>query len=81
MPPDAGMFMLIDVRGTGLSGYDFMRELYRSQRVSVLDGGAFGKGTAGFIRLCFTTDERSLREGCARIRQFASSLCLKTEGA
>jgi arginine:pyruvate transaminase len=74
MPPDAGMFMLIDVRGTGLSGYDFMRDLYRARGVSVLDGGAFGKGTAGFIRLCFTTDERSLREGCARIRQFASSL-------
>jgi aspartate/methionine/tyrosine aminotransferase len=58
-----------------------MRELYRVQRVSVLDGGAFGKGTAGFIRLCFTTDERSLREGCARIRQFVSSLRSKTEGA
>ena len=80
MPPDAGMFMLIDVRGTGLSGYDFMRELYRSQGVSALDGGAFGTGTAGFIRVCFTTDERSLREGCARIRRFASSLPLKTEG-
>jgi len=74
MPPDAGMFMLVDVRGTGLSGYDFMQELYRSHGVSVLDGGAFGKGTAGFIRLCFTTDERSLREGCARIRRFATSL-------
>jgi polar amino acid transport system ATP-binding protein/arginine:pyruvate transaminase len=46
----------------------------------VLDGGAFGKGTAGFIRLCFATDERSLREGCARIRRFAASLLLK-EGA
>jgi arginine:pyruvate transaminase len=74
MPPDAGMFMLIDVRGTGLTGYDFMRELYRSHGVSVLDGGAFGKGTAGCIRLCFTTDERSLREGCARIERFALSL-------
>jgi aspartate/methionine/tyrosine aminotransferase len=80
MPPDAGMFMLIDVRGTGLSGYDFMLELYRSHGVSVLDGGAFGKGTAGFIRLCFATDERSLREGCARIRRFAASL-LSKEGA
>lgn len=74
MPPDAGMFLLIDVRATGLSGYDFMRELYRLHGVSVLDGGAFGRGTAGFVRLCFTTDERSLREGCARIRRFAASL-------
>jgi aspartate/methionine/tyrosine aminotransferase len=65
------MFMLIDVRGCGLSGYEFMCELYRSERVSVLDGGAFGEGTAGFVRLCFATDEAPLREACSRIRRFA----------
>jgi aspartate/methionine/tyrosine aminotransferase len=69
--PDAGMFMLIDVRGSGLSGHDFTSELYRMEGVSLLDGGAFGKGTAGFVRLCFATDEASLREGCVRIRRFA----------
>jgi len=71
--PDAGMFLLIDVRGTGLSGFEFMSELYRSERVSVLDGGAFGAGTEGFVRLCFATDEATLREGCARIRRFAAN--------
>jgi len=69
--PDAGMFMLIDVRASGLSGHDFTSELYRMEGVSLLDGGAFGKGTAGFVRLCFATDEASLREGCVRIRRFA----------
>src|SRR5205814_8481889 len=38
MAPEAGMFMLIDVRATGLSGAEFMRGLYASQRVSVMDG-------------------------------------------
>jgi arginine:pyruvate transaminase len=74
MIPDAGMFMLIDVRATGLSGYDFMTGLFRAEGVSVLDGGAFGRGTAGFVRLFFGTDEASLREGCARIRRFAARL-------
>ncbi len=69
--PDAGMFLLIDVRGCGLSGHDFMSELFRSEGVSVLDGGAFGQGTAGFVRLFFGTDESMLREGCRRIRRFA----------
>jgi arginine:pyruvate transaminase len=73
--PDAGMFMLIDVRGSGMSGYDFMSELFRSEGVSVLDGGAFGQGTAAFVRLCFAMDESTLREGCARIRRFAASKC------
>ncbi|MGK3893804.1 aminotransferase class I/II-fold pyridoxal phosphate-dependent enzyme, partial [Enterococcus faecium] len=72
--PQAGMFMLVDVRGTGLSGYEFMRALYRSERVSVLDGAAFGRETAGFVRVCFATDDHSLEEGCRRIRRFCEQL-------
>jgi aspartate/methionine/tyrosine aminotransferase len=68
--PEAGMFMLVDVRGTGLSGYEFMQALYKSQRVSVLDGAAFGRETAGFVRVCFATDPVSLDSGCERIRRF-----------
>jgi octopine/nopaline transport system ATP-binding protein len=72
--PEAGMFMLIDVRGTGLSGYEFMKALYESQRVSVLDGAAFGRETAGFVRVCFATDETSIAGGCDRIRRFCEEL-------
>jgi len=68
--PEAGMFMLVDVRATGLSGYGFMQALYESQRVSVLDGAAFGRETAGFVRVCFATDPVSLDTGCGRIRRF-----------
>jgi aspartate/methionine/tyrosine aminotransferase len=77
-PPDAGMFTLIDVRDTGLSGYDFMSRLYASERVSVLDGGAFGEATRGFVRLCFATDETTLREAMLRIRRFAETLTRPT---
>ena len=72
--PDAGMFTLIDVRATGLSGHDFMSGLFRSERVSVLDGGAFGEATRGFVRLCFATDEATLREAMIRIRRYVGTL-------
>jgi aspartate/methionine/tyrosine aminotransferase len=72
--PEAGMFMLVDVRGTGLSGYEFMQALYKTQRVSVLDGAAFGRETAAFVRVCFATDPESLDSGCERIRRFCESL-------
>jgi len=72
--PDAGMFTLIDVRDTGLSGYDFMSGLFKSERVSVLDGGAFGEETRGFVRLCFATDEATLCEAMLRIRRYAGTL-------
>ena len=68
--PQAGMFLLVDVRDTGLTGYEFMRELYERRKVSVLDGAAFGRQTAHFVRLCFATDEATIDAACARIRQF-----------
>jgi aminotransferase len=48
--------------------------LYRAERVSVLDGGAFGKETSGFVRVCFATDEGRLREAIVRIRRFVDTL-------
>jgi arginine:pyruvate transaminase len=72
--PDAGMFLLIDVQGTGLTGHEFMTQLYRSEGVSVIDGGAFGQGTRDFVRVCFAADEGQLRDACERIRRFVQSL-------
>jgi len=68
--PQAGMFLLLDVSDTGLSGYQFMRALYERRKVSVLDGAAFGKHTAHFVRICFATEEATIDSACARIRQF-----------
>ena len=72
--PDAGMFMLLDVRASGLPAAEFVRELYEAERVSVLDGAAFGRETEDFVRVCFATDERSLAEAAKRIRRFATRL-------
>lgn len=40
--PEAGMFMLVDVRETGLSSTDFAWQLFRETGVAVLDASAFG---------------------------------------
>ena len=72
--PDAGMFMLLDVRETGLSGTEFADRLYESERVSVLDGAACGRETEGCVRVCFMTDEASLAEAAHRIRRFVAEL-------
>lgn len=71
--PEAGMFMLIDVSATGLTGREFVRSLYASQKVSLLDGAAFGAATAGCVRVCFATDEASIDAACERIRHFCGT--------
>jgi aspartate/methionine/tyrosine aminotransferase len=72
--PQAGMFMLIDIRATGLSGEEFVHQLYRAVGVSLLDGAPFGAAAQGFVRACFATDEAVLVEATRRIRRFCEGL-------
>jgi aspartate/methionine/tyrosine aminotransferase len=72
--PEAGMFMMLDVRRTGLSAYDFAWGLYKATGVSVLDASAFGPSAAGHLRVSFVVDEASLDEACKRIASYTSSL-------
>ena len=74
LTPDAGMFVLMDVRGTGLSSLDFAWALYRATGVSVLDASAFGRCAAGHVRISFATHEAELAEACDRIAGFLRTL-------
>jgi aspartate/methionine/tyrosine aminotransferase len=71
--PQAGMFLLIDVRGTGLGSADFSWRLLKEEGVSVLDATAFGASAAGFVRLSYTLGEAELIEGSRRIRRFVEN--------
>ena len=74
IPPEAGMFMLIDVSATGLSGGEFARALYAAERVSVMDGAAFGRSSEGCVRVCFAAEEATLDAAGARLRRFCEAL-------
>ena len=72
--PEAGMFCLVDVRGTGLTSYDFAWGLFRRTGVSLLDAAAFGPATQGFVRLAFAASEERLAEACDRITGYARGI-------
>jgi aspartate/methionine/tyrosine aminotransferase len=72
--PDAGMFMMLDVRGTGLSSGEFSDKLYDATGVAVLDATAFGKSAVGHVRVSFVADDKSLEEACRRISAFVRDL-------
>lgn len=76
--PEAGMFMMVDVSGTGLDTVDFTWQLFRAQGVSVLDASAFGETANGFVRLGFVVDEARLAEACERIAAFVAALPLQS---
>ena len=73
LKPQAAMYVLADVRNTGLSSAEFCKALYQNTGVSVLDAAAFGPSADGWIRISFTLDESTLQDGCQRIVQFLGS--------
>ncbi len=79
LKPEAGMFMLIDVTGTGLNAKDFAWQLFRATGVGVLDASPFGPSAKGLLRVAFTTDEASLGEAAKRIARFVASLSDSTQ--
>ena len=72
--PSAGMFILLDVRATGMTGDQFAWALLRDAKVAVMPGSSFSDYSDGFIRISLTVPEERLLEACNRIRAFASSI-------
>lgn len=72
--PEAGMFVLVDVSGTGLDGYQFASRLLEEQHVSVMPGLCFGEAAKYFVRLSLTVPETQLAEACNRITSLARSI-------
>ena len=74
IPPEGGMFVLFDVRGTGLGAEDFARELLLSEDVAVLPCDSFGPSAVGHLRIALTAPEPRLERRAARIVRFARGL-------
>jgi arginine:pyruvate transaminase len=77
-PPEAGMFVLADVRATGLTGAEFAERLLDAEAVAITPTDTFGPSGAGHVRIALTVPEPVLAEACRRTSAFAASL---TQGA
>ncbi len=70
--PEAGMYLLVDVSRVAESSRAFSHDLFAAKRVSVVDAGAFGQPSDGWIRISFTIGDEELADGCNRIVDFVS---------
>jgi arginine:pyruvate transaminase len=72
--PPSGMFVMADIRATGLTGDAFAQRLLDDYGVSVLSGDAFGSSTQGFVRISLAEPDARLAEAARRIAAFTKSL-------
>ncbi|POF33971.1 pyridoxal phosphate-dependent aminotransferase [Roseibium marinum] len=68
-----GMFIMIDVSGTGLDGEQFAWSLLENQGVAVMPGPSFGQNAKSLIRVALTVPDETLREAMRRIHAFADA--------
>jgi arginine:pyruvate transaminase len=73
-PPEGGMFVLLDVRGTGLSADAFALRLLERERVAVLPCDGFGPSAVGQLRIALSAPDSRLAEAGERIVRFARRL-------
>lgn len=78
-PPEAGMFIVVDVSGTGMTGEDFAWTLLREEHVAVMPGSSFGNEAENFIRMSLTVPDEKIEEACRRIVGLAGRTGRKLE--
>ncbi len=76
--PQAGMFAMIDVSSTGLSGNDYAHHLLEHGNVAVMPGSSFGTTLDGWVRIALTVEDDLFDSACERIIQHAAQLQLET---
>ena len=74
VPPQGGMYVMLDVRGTGLTGDAFAARLLDECRIAVMPGESFGKAAAGHVRVALTVGDDALVAAMTQICGFAEAI-------
>ena len=73
-PPEGGMYIMLDIRETGLSGNAFGERLLDEEKIGVMPGESFGHAAAGHIRIAMTVADDALEAAMHRIAALARRL-------
>ena len=73
-PPQGAMYVMLDIRATGLSGAAFADRLLEEKHIAVMPGESFGPAAAGHVRIALTVPDQALAEALVTIADFADAL-------
>ena len=74
VPPDGAMYVMLDIRATGLSGEAFALDLLERERIAVMPGESFGTSAAGHIRIALTLPDDRFAAAFGRVLAHAGRL-------
>ena len=74
VPAQGAMYLMLDVRSTGMSGEDFAYALLEKHHIAVMPGESFGTAAAGHIRVAMTIEDTRFAQALTTVCDFAESL-------
>ncbi|MGO4914697.1 pyridoxal phosphate-dependent aminotransferase [Pseudogemmobacter sp. W21_MBD1_M6] len=74
VPSDGAMYLMLDIRATGLTGEGFANALLDAEQIAVMPGESFGRSAAGHIRVAMTIDDDRFEAALTRLVAFAQGL-------
>ena len=72
--PQGGMYVMLDIRATSLSGIEFANRLLDRHHIAVMPGESFGQSAAGHLRIAMTIADGAYRDALRTLCQFATEL-------
>jgi arginine:pyruvate transaminase len=76
-PPQGTMYLMLDIRSTGLNGEAFANALLEERKIAVMPGESFGAAAAGHIRVAMTVEDALFSKALTDLCDFASTLASK----
>lgn len=73
LPPEGAMYIMLDIRATGLSGISFAEALLDVHRIAVMPGESFGSAAAGHVRVALTVPDEILVDALGTLCTFAEA--------
>jgi arginine:pyruvate transaminase len=73
IPAEGAMFVMLDIRATGLTGDAFADRLLAEERIAVMPGESFGQAASGHIRVAMTVEDAGFADALERLQRFAGA--------
>ena len=74
VPADGAMYLMLDIRSTGMTGEDFANALLDRHHIAVMPGESFGQAAAGHLRVAMTIEDSAFEAALRSLVAFAQSM-------
>ena len=71
VPAQGAMYVMLDIRATGMDGKSFANALLDEELIAVMPGESFGDAAAGHLRVAMTVDDESYVAALTKLIAFA----------